>query len=98
MYSQFDVRPLLFNSCTSAVHHQLLPCFSSQVLLFCLINTFVPPLAIFKQLTSPFRKGEVHCFKFLHSSSACHLRTLRRSQDALFKKRYFVRLRGTKEG
>ena len=72
-YYVFSVRfrasvvPLLFISCTSAVH-LLSPCSSSHVLLFCLSSTSCTSLAL---------------SMFLYSSSAFHLRTLRRSQDAL---------------
>ena len=72
-YYVFSVRcrasvvPLLFISCTSAVH-LLSPCCSSHVLLFYLSSTSCTSLAL---------------FKFLYSSPAFHLRTLRRSQYAL---------------
>ena len=72
-YYVFSIRwwasavPLLFIFCTSAVH-LLPPCCFSHVLLFCLSSTSCTFLAL---------------LKFLYSSSAFHLTTLRRSQDAL---------------
>ena len=59
--------PLLFIWCTSVVH-LLSPCCSFNVLLFCPTSTSCTSLAL---------------FKIIHSSSAFHLRKLRRSQDAL---------------
>ena len=58
---------LLFISYTFAVH-LLSPCCASHVFLFCLSSTSCTSLAL---------------SKFFYSSSDFHLRTLRRSQDAL---------------
>ena len=61
------VVPLLFILCTSVVHLLSLCC-SSHVLLFCLSSTSCTSLVL---------------FKFIYTSSAFHLRSLRRSQDVL---------------
>ena len=75
-YSQFGVGscctsvvPLLFIFCTSAVHLLSLCC-SSHVFLLCLSSTSCTFLAL---------------SMFVYSSSAFHLRMLRRSQDSLYR-------------